>query len=450
MLSLPIWMITVLTEFAPAIYEMSTWYKVEMLVAGVILATGKRTVSAVLRVMGLAQDRNYAKYHHVLSRAIWSGLEVSGILLRLLLKTFDTGGPLVFGIDETIERRRGDKIAAKGIYRDGVRSSKSHFVKASGLRWISVMWLTRIPFAELIWALPFLTALAPSERYYEQRGKQAKTLTDWARQLVVQVRRFLPERALIFVADSSYAALDFLHACQALSRPVTVITRLRLDAALYEPAPPYCGKGRPRKKGKRLATPQQLIDAPTTCWMRLPFVWYNHQVRDIEISTHQAVWFHNGQAPLPIRFILIRDVQGKFDPQVLLCTDLSLDPLDILVFFKRRWQMEPTFRHVREHLGVETQRQWSDQAIARTTPVLLGLFSLITVLAQSLSTRSALPLRSAAWYAKPRPTFSDALALVRSRLWAHLTFQMSASDPDIVKVPRLLLERFNDLLTYAT
>jgi hypothetical protein len=443
-------MITIVTEFAPAIYGMSTWYKVEVLVTGAILTTGKRTVSAVLRVMGLSADRNYAKYHHVLSRAVWSGLEVSAILLRVLIRTFDRGGPLVFGIDETIERRRGDKIAAKGIYRDGVRSSKSHFVKASGLRWMSVMWLTRIPFAQRIWALPFLTALAPSERYYEGRGRQPKTLTDWARQLVYQVRRWLPERALIFVADSSYAALDFLHACQALSKPVTVITRLRLDAALYEPAPPYSGKGRPRKKGKRLPTPQQLIDDPTTVWTRLPFLCYNHQLRDIEISTHLAVWFHNGQPPVPIRFILIRDGLGKFDPQVLLCTDLSFDPLDILVFFKRRWQMEPTFRHVREYLGVESQRQWSTQAIARTTPVLLGLFSLITVLAHSLSTRHNVPCRSAAWYAKLLPTFSDALALVRFSLWAHFTFQISASDPDLVKVPRVLLERFNDLLAYAT
>jgi hypothetical protein len=138
-------MITILGEFAPAIYAMSTWYKIEVLVAGAILATGKRTVSAVLRVMGLGGERNYAMYHQVLNRAKWSGLEMSAILLRVLVKTFDRGEPLVFGVDETIERRRGEKIAAKGIYRDGVRSSKSHFVKASGLRWVSLMWLTTIP-----------------------------------------------------------------------------------------------------------------------------------------------------------------------------------------------------------------------------------------------------------------------------------------------------------------
>ncbi len=448
MVSLPLWMIAILSEFAPAIYGISTWYKIEVLVAGAILARGQRTVSAILRVMGLSQDRNYAMYHHVLSRAAWAGPEISAILLRVRLAHFDVGDPLVFGIDDTIERRRGEKIAAKGIYRAGVRSSKRHLVKASGLRWMSVMWLTRIPFAQRIWARPFLTALAPSERYYEQRDRQAKTLTDWARQLVYQVRRWLPERVLIFAADSRAAALDFLHACQAMSKPVTIMPRL--DAALDEPAPPDSGRGRPRKKGQRLPTPQQLIDAPTTGWTRLPFVWYNHQLRDIEMCTHQAVWFHNGQPPVPIRLVLIRDVKGKFAPQALLCPDLTLDPLDILVFFKRRWPMEPTFRHVREHLGVETQRQWFDKAIARTTPALLGLFSLITVLAHALSTCHDFPTRAAAWYAKPFPTFSDALALVRSSLWAHLTFHLSASEPEMVKVPRVLLQRFNDLLAYAT
>src|SRR5258706_5905095 len=450
MLNLPIWMITIMTEFAPAIYEMSTWCKIEVLVAGAILATGKRTVSAALRAMGLSQERNYAKYHQVLSRAKWSGLEVSVILLRVLLKTFDTGGFLVFGVDETIERRRGEKIAAKGIYRDEVRSSKSHFVKASGLRWVSMMWVTHIPFAQRVWALPFLTVLAPSERYYQERRRVPKKITDWARQLVFQVRRWLPQREVVVVADSAYAALDFLAACTHLKRPVTVITRLRLDAALYEPAPPYAGIGRPRKKGARLPTPQQLVEKPTTVWQRMTLPWYDHRPHELDVATGTAVWFHFGLPGVHIRFALIRDVAGKFDPQVLLSTDLTLSPDQILAFFIRRWQMEPTFRHVREHLGVETQRQWSDKAIARTTPLLLGLFSLVTLLANALLTRHDISIHSTAWYPKPLPTFSDALALVRSRLWAYFTFQTSQDELDMVKVPRVLLQRLTDLLCYST
>lgn len=451
MFYLPGFMIDVVGQFAAAIYRQSTWDKVEVLVVGAILATGRRTVSAVLRVMGLGDERNYPKYHQVLSRAKWAGLEVSVILLRMLLKAFDTlGGPLVFGIDETIERRRGDKIAAKGIYRDPVRSSKSHFVKASGLRWVSVMWLTAIPWAERMWALPFLTALAPSERYYQRRGRKPKQLTDWARQLVYQLRRWLPNRALIFVGDSTYAALEFLHACQSLEKPVTVITRLRLDAGLYQPAPPYPGLGRPRKKGERLPTLLQVLTDPHTVWTRLTLPWYDHQPHPLDIATGTAVWYHTGLPPVPIRWVLIRDVAGKFKPQALLSTDQTLTPEHILAFFMRRWQMEPTFQHVRTHLGVETQRQWSAQAIARTTPALFGLFSVVTLLAHSLMTRESLTIRRAAWYPKTLPTFSDALALVRRRLWTSLTFQLSADSPDMVKIPRPLLDRFYDLLCYAT
>lgn len=311
------------------------------------------------------------------------------------------------------------------------------------------MWLTRVSWAERIWALPVLTALAPSERYYEAHGRKAKKLTDWARQVVYQLRRWLPDRRLIMVGDSTYATLAFLHACQALRSPVTVITRLRLDAAVYEPTPLYAGRGRPRKKGARLPTPQQRLADPATPWQRLPVVWYNHQLRDIDICPFQAVWYHPGQPVVPIRFVLIRDPLGTFPPQTLLSTDCTLDPLDMFVYFKRRWQMETTFQQVRTHLGVETQRQWSDRAIARTTPCLLGLFSLVTLLADTLLSRHSLTVRSAAWYPKARPTFADALALVRRSLWASLTFQLSAPTPDMVKVPRVLLERFHVLLAYA-
>lgn len=450
MINLPGWMIPTLTEFAPVIYGVSTWRKVEVLVVGAILATGKRTVSAVLRVMGLSQSPKYAQYHQVLNRAVWSGREASLVLLRLLLKTFAVSQtPLVFGIDETLERRWGAKISARGIYRDAVRSSKSHFVKASGLRWMCLMWLTEIPWAQRVWALPFFTVLAPSERYAQDHHKTHKKLTDWARQMVMQLRRWLPDQGLILVADKSYAVLELLHRCQTLRQPVTFITRLRLDAALYEPVPPYSGKGRPRKKGTRLPTPQAMLVDPKTPWRCLTMRWYDHQQREVEIFTTTAVWFHYGLPAVPLRYILIRDVKGQFAPQALLCTDDTLSPEQILAYFMRRWQMEPTFQHVRTHLGVETQRQWSDKAIARTTPVLMGLFSLVTLLAQALIVKDGVRLRQSAWYCKDLPTFSDALALVRTQIWRSRTFHTSDDEVDMVKVPRLLFERFTDLLAYT-
>jgi hypothetical protein len=235
--ALPSEIIAILQEFAP-VFSLRVWNLVQVLVIGAILAPGKRTVTAVLRVMGLSQERQFEKYHRVLNRARWSSLALSGILLRLIVASFvPKGEPLVVGIDETIERRRGPQIKARGIYRDPVGSSKSHVVKASGLRWVSMMALVAIPWADRIWALPFLTALAPSARYYAERQRGAKKITDWGRQMISHLRRWLPDRELVVVADSSYAALELLAHCAALPNPVTLITRLRLDAALYDPAP---------------------------------------------------------------------------------------------------------------------------------------------------------------------------------------------------------------------
>ena len=256
--TLPAPMITVLSAFAP-LFSARVWRHAQVLLMGAILAPAQRTVAAALRVTGQAQVRQFHRYHRVLSRAEWSGLAVGRVLLALLVAAFVPTGPLLLGIDETLERRRGKRIAAKGIYRDPVRSSHSHFVKASGLRWVCLMLLVPIPWAARTWALPVLTALAPSERYDREQGRRHKTLTDWARQLLLVVRRWWPERAIVAVADSTYAALEFLAACRSWRTPVTVVTRLRLDAALYAPAPPRRpGQiGRPRLQGTAAADPRR-------------------------------------------------------------------------------------------------------------------------------------------------------------------------------------------------
>lgn len=452
MLTLPDAIIPILKPFS-MVFQTRTWTKAQLLLVGAILSPGKRTVTSALRATGLSNDANFAQYHHVLNRAVWSPLRLSRILLCLLIGNLDRGdGPLVFGIDETLERRRGKKIRAKGIYRDAVRSSASHFVKASGLRWISLMWLASIPWANRTWALPVLTALAPSERYYKSMGKDPKKLTDWARQLILQLRRWLPKRALVLVADSSYAVLDLLHFCQSVSRPVTFITRLRLDAALYEPAPPRKpGQiGRPRLKGKRLPTLKQTLDQPQTEWTSVSVAWYDGTTRTLELLSQTAVWYHSGKAPVPIRWVLIRDPLNELEPQALLCTDLAVNPVQIIEWFVLRWQLEVTFEELRAHLGVETQRQWSDLAIARTTPALFGLFSWITLAAHVLTAQQHLVPRKAAWYAKVLPTFADAIALVRQHLWlASETFSMSSHEPEMRKVPVPFFNRLIESLCYA-
>jgi len=443
---------TILMKFAP-IFSKRIWQHVQVLLIGAVLTPGKRTVTAALRIMGLSREKHFQNYHRVLSRAIWSSLEASRILLSLLVSTFAPTGTLVMGMDETIERRRGAKIKAKGIYRDPVRSSKSHFVKASGLRWISLMLLVKVPWAKRIWALPFLTALAPSERYYKNNNREHRKLTDWARYLMMQVRKWLPERSLVIVTDSSYAVINLLWQMLKLANPVHIVTRLRLDAALYKPAPKRKPgqKGRPRKKGRRLPTLKHILEDPATIWKRVTIQnWYGEGRRVVEIVSRTAIWYHSGMPALPIRWVLIRDPKGEFKTQALLCTDLNAQPKQILKWFIMRWQVEVTFQEVRAHLGVETQRQWSDWAIARTTPVLLGLFSLVTLFAHKMTTRGKLPVRQAAWYVKPLPTFSDALAIVRQQLWLHVFFRTSDLQDDIQKYSASLQEIFLNAVCYST
>lgn len=452
MLTLPDEYSTLFTQIQP-FFSRRVWKLAVVLLVGAILAPGKRTVTAALRIMGLSQERHFQNYHRVLNRAVWSNLALSLVLLRLLLNTFLPFGPVGMGIDETIERRRGEKIKAKGIYRDPVRSSKSHFVKASGLRWIGMMLLVQVPWAKRIWGLPFLTVLAPSERYYESSPRRHKKLTDWARQMGMQVRRWLPKRKLILVADSSYAALELLHSLLSLPEPVFMVTQLRLDAALYEPAPAPKPEtiGRPRKKGKRLPKLSKVLLDKQTVWETVMVDnWYGQGPTQVEITSDTAVWYHSGMPAVPIRWVLIRDPNGKFETRALLCTDQSADPVQILQWFVRRWQIEVSFQKVRAHLGVETQRQWSDKAIARTTPILMGLFSWVTLLAHQSRSDGSLPVRQAAWYAKSIPTFSDAIALVRRRIWEHWGFWMSGFAPDIQKKQSNLLKRLFEAVCYST
>jgi hypothetical protein len=373
-------------------------------------------------------------YHRGLNRAEWSPRAGGDILLRWLLAAVVPHGPVVLGLDDTIERRRGARIAAKGIYRDPVRSSHGHFVKASGLRWLSLMLLAPIPWAGRVWALPFLTALAPSERYHQTRGRRHKKLTDWGRQLVWQARRWLPGRAMVLVTDSSFAVIEFLAALGRYN--ITCVTRLRLDAALYAPAPPgHPGpKGRPRKTGPRLPNLSEALTDATTVWQRLTIPrWYGESERRIDIATGTAVWRHSGMPVVPIRWVLVRDPRGRFEPQALLCTALEHSPEQGLRWFVQRWQLEVTFEETRAHLGVETQRQWSDKAIARATPCLLALFSIATLLATRLPARERRTVATSAWYRKSQPTFSDTLALVRRHRWREQGFAMSRRGRNIAK-----------------
>jgi hypothetical protein len=237
-----------------------------------------------------------------------------------------------------------------------------------------------------------------------------------------------------------------------LRNPITFVTRLRLDAALYEPAPARRPgqRGRPRLKGERLPNLSEVAKDPNTVWKPTKIAnWYGSGERIVEIASATAVWYSTGLFAVPVRWVLISDPRGEFKTQALLCTDLEADPKKILCWFVMRWQLEVTFQEMRRHLGFETQRQWSEMAIQRTTPALLGVFSLITLFAHDWMAQAAGAFRRAAWYHKRHPTFADALAMVRKELWANATFYGSPAQTDTIKVPRAFVERLTDAVCYA-
>src|SRR3954454_20868905 len=443
--------VSLLQSFAP-LFDSRVWSYAQLLLFGAILAPGRRTVTAVLRIVGLGNEKHFQNYHRVLNRARWSSRAASQILWGLLVRTFAPSGPILVGLDDTIERRWGKKIQARGIDRDPVRSSRSHFVKTSGLRWLSLMLLVEIPWAGRVWALPLLTVLVPSERYHQKRHQRHKTLVDRGRQMLLQLRRWLPERPVVLVVDSGYAALEFLGCLANRKQPITCVTRLRLEAQLYAPVlPRRKGQiGRPRRKGVRLPSLQQRLRDRKTKWSKVTVPhWYSAGPRTIQMATGTAVWYRVGLPVVPLRWILIRDPQQQFRPQALLSTNLAVAPQQAVQWFVLRWQLETTWAEVRAKLGVESQRQWSDLAIARTTPCLLALFSLVTLLANNLHQRGKLSLRSSAWYHKTQLTFSDTIAAVRQQLWSSPPLARSPKKRDQIKIPRLFFQHLTEALCYA-
>ncbi|HEX8904494.1 MAG TPA: transposase [Longimicrobiaceae bacterium] len=436
-------------EFAP-LFTRPTFANALLLLKGAILSLGSRTVAAALRAVGLQHDPHFLNYHRVLSRARWSARRASRILLRVLVRTFAPGDePLIFGIDDMVERRWGPRIKARGIYRDPVRSSRGFFVKTSGLRWVSLMFLPRIPWARRVWGLPFLTVLAPSQRYATSRGRRHKSVVDWARQMILQLARWLPGRRLIVLMDVNYTSQKLFG---AIRRHVTVVAQMRLDSRLHAPPPPRLPgqRGGPRKVGERLPSLKDRLEDPLTEWTQVRVSgWYNEREVELLVATGTALWYYTGNPAIPIRWVIVRDPAGKREARAYLSTDPSMDPLEIIRLYVRRWCVEVTFEETRRHLGVETQRQWSDLAVARTTPCLLGLFSIVALLADRLDKRQLLQVRSAAWYPKTVPTFSDAIAAVRRELWASGFLSHSQSGADYERIPPPVLRRLTDSLAYA-
>jgi DDE superfamily endonuclease len=342
----------------------------------------------------------------------------------------------VLGADDTGERRSGRQITATGCSRHAVRSTKKQVSRCVGLTWGSMMLLVPVPWARRVWALPFLTALCwPAEQ--AKRGRH-KTRVAWGRQMMQQGRRWLPRRQLVLVVDGGFAAL----ALACVTPQVVMVSRLRWEAALsHRPGPPPPGKRGPNPtQGQRQRSLQGWVSRSATPWATVEVAWDGGQRQPRWGFSHPALGSTPRLPPVAIRSVLVCDPEGKRRLEAFFCTDLEATPVHIREWVSMRWSVEVTFEEARAHLGLETQRQWSDHAIARTTPVLLALFSMVTMLALRLSPGGQIPVPVTAWTRKAEPTFADCLTLVRRPRWCARFLMNSAVQPACVQCPRQTFE----------
>jgi hypothetical protein len=442
--------IQLLSVFAMA-FTAPTWARALVLLYGTILAPGRRTVTAALRVMGLADNKHFTNYHRVLNRNRWSPWLLSKLLLGLIIRVcLPAGIPLVVLIDDTLERRRGRKIKYKGWFRDPIRSTAKHVTKSLGIRWLCLAILVPVPWSQRPWALPFMVIPALGPKTSAKLGKRHRTLVDWAMIMIRKVRCWQPDREIVLVGDGTYAAVPLIQCCQRLKGPVKLVSRLRLDACLHDfPGPQPKGKRGPKpKKGARQPSLQARLANPKTRWQRLRVLWYGGREKEIEIVTGVSLWYRRGLDPVPIRWVLLRCPEDSFAPQAFFCSDPTISAESTIIWFIGRWNIEVTFEELRAHMGFETQRQWSDKAIERTTPCLFGIFSLVVLMAKVLYPKR-LPISQASWYPKEEATFSDALAAVRNHLWHSMNYSTSSEEADMLLIPQTTLLSLLEMACYS-
>ncbi len=525
---LPEVIISLLTAFEVC-FTKPTWRHAQILLIGAILCTGKRTVTSCMRVMGLSNEKNFDRYHNVLRNAVWSGLQASKILLGLLIILLPKGFPIIILMDETLERRKGKKIKAKGCYRDSCRSTKSLVIKAFGLKWQCATIIVPMPWSNRHWALPFMTVLCQPNRFADsvlgykvvmmsklkqilisghigyhkgkmyyinkdgvltqfpeklnkqltkgvnktnspgkncklikrninelgaknmmlftelcgQKSIKHKTSIDCAIIMMKKISRWL-KRSWILVGDGGFACMKL--ALECIDNDVTLLSRLRLDAALYELLPDIATKKRGRQavKGAKVKTLAERTKTPELNWMEQEIAWYKGEIKIVKLLTGINLWYTAGYKPVMIRWVIVQDIKsGRFE--AFFSTDIKLSAEKIVEYYVLRWNIECTFQEVRAHLGVETQRQWSDKAINRSTPALMGLFSVVCLIAHKLTNGQSLPVSSTAWYTKANhATFSDVIAYVKQAITTGKYLNRCEINDEFVQIPRAIFDEIVD------
>jgi DDE superfamily endonuclease len=429
----------ILSIFRPA-FSTPTYHRFLVLVLAAILTTGRRTVTNVLRTARYQAQGHVSSYHRVFSQRRWSTWALARTLLTFLLDHVVPPGPVLLAGDDTVTEHPGPQVFGKGRHRDGVRSTHSYTTYRWGHKWVVVSVLVKLPITTRPWALPVLAALYRPPEWDRVHGTRHKTPAHMARLLLARLMRWFPERHFIFVGDSGYGTSATARFCRQHHRHLTLVSKFYGDAALYEPPPPRPRgtMGRPRVKGEKLASPQEVV-AQVTHRIPLPVAWYGGTIRDIELVTGTGHWYRIGEALVAVRWVYVHDCTGTHRDEYFFTTDLHLHPKRIVECYTQRWSIETTFQECREYVKLESTKCYSKETVLRFTPCLFGLYTIIVLLYLQLpdSLRSISVL---SWHGKTTVSFSDMVLCVRRAIWKQWFFQTPATTAAFSKLPTPLQE----------
>lgn len=437
----------ILMAFGPG-FSQPTFQRMLVLVVGAILARGRRTVTNMVWTMGELAFGDCSAYHRVFSRAPWNCRLLGRTLASLVIELVPDEW-VVIAVDDTTAGHKGAKVYGKGCHHDAVRSSHVHTAWKWGHRWVVLAVVVKFPFASRPWSLPVLAGLYRTEALNQQEGRRHKTPAQIARQLFAHLLHWFPERKFLLLGDGGYASHELAFFCHRHRHRAALISRFHADAALYDlPPKRYRGIGRPRVKGRRRRTPGEVVASGQLSTATVK--WYGCTDRVVKLKSAAAHWYRPGRGPVPVQWVFVRDDTGSRRDEYYYCTAPGLfSEAEIVSYYTQRWTIEVTFQEVRAHLGFDTPRQRVANSVQRMAPLLLGLFSLVTLIYHQHCLQSDSPPASRPWYDKAEPTFSDALESVRRLFWTETVFQRGPLAMAFEKTPLKLKNTLLNILCQA-
>jgi DDE superfamily endonuclease len=418
-------------------FTNATALRFALLLAAAVLTIGRHSVANLLRTLGPLVPGDASSYRRLFSKRRWSSWRLAKLLAAWVLEHLLPDGPIYLAGDDTVDEHKGKNVYGKGCHRDPVRSTHSYTAFRWGHKWLVVAVLVALPFSRRRWALPILVALYRSEQSNRRRRCRHKTPPELLRQMLRVLLRWFPDRHFVCAADGNFATHDLARLAARYPRRLTYLSHFYADANLYEPAPPVVGKkpsGRPRKKGRKLPAPAQVVQQ-TEHPQRLNVAWYGGGRRTVAVVQQTAHWYQTGQPLVAVLWVWVHDLSGTHRDEYFFTTDVSWTAAQVIETYTGRWNIETTFQEMRWHLGLETTRGWKERTVLRVAPCLFGLYTVVAALYVQLP-RHRRVAGVLAWLGKQDVTFSDAVTAVRRWLWVEWVFAIPGHTTAFSKLSR--------------